>query len=209
METMLITQALNELKTLDARINRGINKADFIEAAKISDSNIIPGVSKKEFRKEAEASYASIQDLIKRRRAIKSAIMLSNAKTVVEINGEEMTVAEAIDLKTSIKYQELLLQKMRLQKDECTRKVANANMKMNQQIDAMLSAMYGKDSKDKITADQHDNVAGPYKLANEYGPEDPLKISKKIEELENYIEEFKANVDAKLQISNCVTTIEI
>lgn len=209
METMLITQALNELKTLDARINRGINKADFIEAAKISDSNIIPGVSKEEFRKEAEASYASIQDLIKRRRAIKSAIMLSNAKTVVEINGEEMTVAEAIDLKTSIKYQELLLQKMRLQKDECTRKVANANMKMNQQIDAMLSAMYGKDSKDKITADQHDNVAGPYKLANEYGPEDPLKISKKIEELENYIEEFKANVDAKLQISNCVTTIEI
>lgn len=209
METMLITQALNELKTLDARINRGINKADFIEAAKISDSNIIPGVSKEEFRKEAEASYASIQDLIKRRRAIKSTIMLSNAKTVVEINGEEMTVAEAIDLKTSIKYQELLLQKMRLQKDECTGKVANANMKMNQQIDAMLSAMYGKDSKDKITADQHDNVAGPYKLANEYGPEDPLKISKKIEELENYIEEFKANVDAKLQISNCVTTIEI
>lgn len=209
METMLITQALNELKTLDARINRGINKADFIEAAKISDNNIIPGVSKEEFRKEAEASYASIQDLIKRRRAIKSAIMLSNAKTVVEINGEEMTVAEAIDLKTSIKYQELLLQKMRLQKDECTRKVANANMKMNQQIDAMLSAMYGKDSKDKITADQHDNVAGPYKLANEYGPEDPLKISKKIEELENYIEKFKANVDAKLQISNCVTTIEI
>lgn len=208
MEKMLITQALNELKTLDARINRGINKADFIEAAKISDSNIIPGVSKEEFRKEAEASYASIQDLIKRRRAIKSAIMLSNAKTTVEINGEEMTVAEAIDLKKAIKYQELLLHKMRLQKDECIRKVTNANMKMDQQIDAMLSTMYGKDCKDKITADQYDNVAGPYKLANEYGPEDPLKISKKIEELENYIEEFKSKVDAKLQISNCVTTIE-
>lgn len=38
---------------------------------------------------------------------------------------------------------------------------------------------------------------------------DPLELDKKIAELEQYIEEFDATVDAKLQISNCITKIEV
>ena len=41
-------------------------------------------------------------DLIKRRDAITKAIVASNAVTEVTINGETMTVASAIELKTSI-----------------------------------------------------------------------------------------------------------
>lgn len=38
---------------------------------------------------------------------------------------------------------------------------------------------------------------------------DPLELDKKIAELEQYIEEFDATVDAKLQISNCITKIKV
>ena len=48
-------------------------------------------------------------DLISRRNKIKSAIIMSNAKTVVEVAGKQMTVAEAIDKKSSIEYEKELL----------------------------------------------------------------------------------------------------
>lgn len=45
--------------------------------------------------------------------------------------------------------------------------------------------------------------------SNEVSLVNPLDLETKIEELEAYIEEFTATVDAKLQISNCTTKIVI
>lgn len=208
-EQMLITQALNELKVLDARISRTIEKADFVRAAKKSDSKIVPGTTKEQFAKDAQSSYDSIQDLIKRRRSIKSAIVKSNAVTMIEICGEQITVAEAIDLKTSIEYQKLLLDQMKEQRGKCALEVSRNNADMERKIDQMLMNYYGKDGKEKANPDEQKNITEPYRNANEYEPFDPLKIEGKIEKLESYIEDFESNIDSKLQISNCVTTIEI
>ena len=59
MEKMLVTQALNELKTLDSRINRAIRNAAFIAGAKTSDAKVGPGLTKEDFIKDAKASYRS------------------------------------------------------------------------------------------------------------------------------------------------------
>ena len=53
--TMLVTQALNELKTLDGRINKAITDGIFVAGAKASDKNILPGMSKEDFNGEAVA----------------------------------------------------------------------------------------------------------------------------------------------------------
>ena len=62
--TMLVTQALNELKTLDGRINKAITDGIFVAGAKASDKNILPGMSKEDFNGEAVASKQSADDLI-------------------------------------------------------------------------------------------------------------------------------------------------
>lgn len=44
--------------------------------------------------------------------------------------------------------------------------------------------------------------------SGEYSLVDPLKVADIIEKLEDEISGFKSNVDAVLQISNCITYIE-
>ena len=95
-EKMLVTQALNELKTISNRIDRAIRNAKFITASKTVDKNAAPGVSKETFKTDAIASMQSIRDLIDRREKIKAGIIASNAVTEVEIAGEKMTVARLL-----------------------------------------------------------------------------------------------------------------
>lgn len=208
-ETMLVTQGLNELKTLDARINRAISEANFVIASKNVDKNAKPGVTKEDFSKDAVSAVQSINDLIERREKIKAAIIASNSVTEVEIAGEKMTVAKAIDTKKSIDYKMYLLSKMKDEYNTALATVNKANQRIDMSIDALITTTYGKEGKEKVSESDYDAIAKPYKLANEVTLVDPLKIKEKIDALEKYIEDFKANVDAQLQISNCITTIEI
>ena len=208
MEKMLVTQALNELKTLDARISRAIRNATFIAGAKTSDTKVVPGTTKEDFVKNAKASHDSIEDLINRRETIKSAIIESNAKTTIEICGKEISVAKAIDMKDSIIYKKQLLTQMVTQRDGAKAKVARENITMENKIDQLVSTAFGKESKQNIKPEDYDSIANPYRTSNEYSLVDPLKLDEKIEELERFIEDFEATVDAKLQVSNCVTYIE-
>lgn len=102
MTEMLVTEALNELKTLDSRIDRAIKTAKFIADAKTADNKVTPSKTKEAFKTDAQSSYDTIDSLIKRRDNIKAAIVASNAATTVDICGETMTVAKAIDTKASL-----------------------------------------------------------------------------------------------------------
>ena len=208
MEKILVTQALNELKTLDSRIDRAIRNASFIVQAKTSDSKVNPAVTKEDFIKNAKASYDSVEDLIKRREVIKTAVIESNAKTMIEICGEKISVAKAIDMKDSIEYKKKLLTQMTLQRDIAKSDMAAYNITMENKIDQLVSTAFGKESKQNIKPEDYESIAVPYRTANEHSLVDPLKLDEKIEALERYIEDFEANIDAKLQVSNCVTYIE-
>lgn len=207
MEKMLVTQALNELSLLDSRIQRETNQALFIVAAKTHEKKVTPNVTKEDFNKNVQASYQSIMDLIKRRDAIKKAIVASNAVTEVEINGEKMTVASAIELKTSIEYEAGLLRVMKNQQEKAKSDVSLQNIRLEDKIDNFISQnISGKESKAK--KEDYEALVEPIRTAGEYSLVDPLNIDEKIRELENRIEGFRSNVDSALQISNCITMIE-
>lgn len=208
MERMLVTQALNELKLLDSRISRAINTATLIEAAKTSCSKVSSGVAKEEFIEKAHASNNSVLDLIKRREMIKSAVIESNAKTMIEICGASVSIARAIDMKGSIVYYKQLLTRMISQRDAAKLLVVSQNVAMEGKIDQLVTTAFGKESKQNIKPEDYDSIAVPYRTSNEYSLVDPLCLDKKIEELERYIEDFESNIDSKLQVSNCVTYIE-
>ncbi|MCP4369761.1 MAG: hypothetical protein GY797_16855, partial [Deltaproteobacteria bacterium] len=109
---MTISRALAELKLLDKRIRGTIEKGTFAGLAQ-GKKSITGYETNDEFIKTAKSSIQSAQDLIKRRQAIKSAIVNSNAKTEVTIADKKMSVAEAIERKSSIEYEKLLLQKLK------------------------------------------------------------------------------------------------
>ena len=205
-EKMLVTQALNELKLLDSRIEREISNTGFVTAAKTADKKVTPSVTKEEYIASATAGYQSIMDLIQRRAKIKAAVVASNAVTKVTINDEEMTVAEAIEFKTSISYEIKLLRTLKTQYDRAKSVEASQNLALEDRIDKYIETMLGKDAKGK--KDDYSEMITPIRTANEYSLVDPLKAEEKIAALENRIEGFRSKVDAVLQVSNCVTVIE-
>lgn len=208
METMLVTQGLNELKLLSNRIEYKILSADFIVSAKNSDKNAVKGISKERFKRDAKADYESINALIDRRQKIKNAIVASNAIEKVTVAGVTMTRAEAIEMKTSIADKKLLLSTMEQQYMDAVTKMEKENQKVDSTIDDMLAKLYGRDSDKKVSKEDQDAVTAPYREANQHALVDALNIKEKINSLKEFIGNFESEVDSALQVSNCTTTIE-
>lgn len=205
---MSIHRGLAEIKMLDKRIERSISESVLVgskkkSAAKVNDSTL----TKEEFEKESTASYQSINDLIIRRTQIKRLIVLSNAKTKVQIGDKEYTVAEAIENKKIIETKKQLLAKM---KKQYKNHIANVNMqneKVEENLDAQIQIMLGSDKQNKTSG--LEGFIEQYKAQNEWEIVDGLNIEKEIKHLEVEIEEFENNVDFVLSESNATTFIEI
>lgn len=208
MRKISITEALNELKLYDSKITKVITNATFCGAAKKSADKV--GVVKKDdFVERAKASHQSATDLISNRNTLKSAIVRSNAITGVEIDGVPMTVAEAIERKNSIEYDETLLNEMKRQYANATTTVDKENKKVDNKVDELLTTLIGKDSDKKLSKEDQEAVEKPYREKNEFEFVDPLGLYEKIQTLEADIDGFKSNVDTVLVLSNATTFIEI
>lgn len=203
---MTITRGLAELKLLDKRINRTVNES--VLAGFTVGKKVMNGFTNvEEIEKRAKSDYQSIQDLIKRRNEIKSAIVVSNATTEVEIAGQKMTVAEAIERKTSIDYDKQLLAKLKQTYANIVNHVDRVNDDVKNRLDKQLEILYGKDGKNK--ASENEELTKVFKEDNEAKFIDPINLRDKIENLTAEIEDFESEVDFILSESNTITRIAV
>lgn len=206
-EKMSIHRALAELKLIDSKLNKEIANGIYCETNPFFNKEI-RGKSIKEFEEKViQASYDRVTDLFKRRTLIKAAITQSNANTSVTIAGASMSIAEAIERKTSINMQTYFLDKMKSHYASAITKMEKHNNVLPSKAEAYVSGLYqDKNSVDSVKIKAlHDD----YIKENTLELIDPIKIREKIEELENFIEEFSTEVDFKLSESNATTFIEI
>lgn len=208
MRKISITEALNELKLYDSKISKAINNAKLAGAAKKS-SDKVGVVKKEEFIDRAKASYQSVTDLISNRNTLKSAIVKSNAITEVTINGKTMTVAEAIERKNSIAYDESLLSEMKKQYASDTDLVNKENQKVDNKVDELLATLIGKESNKEVSKETQEAIEVPYRQKNEFEFVDPIGLYDKIVELEAEIDGFQSNCDTALAVANAMTFIEL
>ncbi|KUR62447.1 hypothetical protein [Bacillus sp. AM 13(2015)] len=202
---MTITRALSELKMLDKRINRTVD--DAILGGLMIGKHIQHGFqNQEEVEKKAKADDQSIQALIKRRNAIKSAIVVSNATTMIDVAGVRM-VAEAIERKTSIDYDIRYLRKMKQVYKELVDKAEQTNEDVKRRLDQHLETLFGKDGKTQAAANQE--IVKSFLAENEAVIIDPLRLRVKIEQLSKEIEDFQMEVDFSLSESNTLTKIQI
>lgn len=208
-ETMTIHKALCELKTLDARINKAIGDAVFVFANKHSNTKV-SGVSVQDYCTEIKAGYQSIQDLMRRREAIKSAVVQSNAETKVTISGHEYTVAAAIEMKNhGISLMQTLLKKMekdnRMARTEANR--ANGDSLENR-ADEYVKSLYGS-SDMKNASEEIKKVRADFIAAQTFEVVDPIGIVTEIGKLEKEINGFLVDVDSALSVSNALTSVTV
>lgn len=208
IEKMTVHKALAELKIIDSRIERAID-AQFCVVNKHSNEKI-NGIPVEDAKKLMVGSYDKASDLIKRRNAIKRAVVLSNAKTIVTIADREYTVAEAIEMKNhGIEFEELLFHEMKNQYANANRIITAENgEKLSEKADKFVIDMYGSKEGKTNTAD-FEKAKKDFITANSYDLVDPIGIKKKIDELEEYVSNFKTEVDAALSVSNAITEIAV
>jgi len=205
-EQMTVHKALSELKIIGSRIDNAIEETSFVVANRHSNSKI-NGVDIKEFVKNMKAKHQSAEDLIKRRDALKRAVVLSNATTKVNIAGAEFTVAEAIEMKnTGISYKEGLLLGMREQYDDAINHCARENEILPRKADEYIMGMYQSKDITKMSDDMQ-KARNEYIAQNTYELVESIKILDEIEKLGEEIANFTSEVDSVLSVSNALTTI--
>ena len=208
MRTITLAEALVQLKRITARIDKKIDKLDPIT---VTVDGKIPHmtVPKEEYETNAAADLASVETLIKNRRVIKAQIVLANATTSVKVGGEEMTIAEAIERKVSIRHDKSLLMKLRTEQAKVLAWQKDENAPLKARLDLLVQQMYGQDSSEDIDSKRFKAIADPFMGLNEARLLDPLGIDKKIRELDDKIDTFDEEIDIALTEANVRTTIEI
>lgn len=212
IEKMTIHNALAELKTLDARIEKAIRETPYVLAVKHSAEKI-NGMSIADFKTQIKSCYQKATDLIARRDAMKRAVVLSNANTKITIGGNEYTVAEAIEMKNhGIEFKERLLNAMTyayndVQNDLSRNSGDSLERKAEQYVLAVIQAQ-PKDSKMTVDSDAMQSLRKTYIENNTYDLIDPLGVANVIKSLEDEINKFNTEIDAALSCSNALTVIE-
>jgi len=207
MTTMTVTDALAELTLLEKRIDSARGNLDENTLIAVVEVGKVPTgfKSRDEHATQARAALQRVDALIARRRSIKRAIVLSNASTNVTVAGEEMTVAEAIEMKNFIDYSEEVVNTMESAHSRTRKEYEAARLRVQERLDKLAMEVLGKNA----SADKYQSLADSF-LARE-GVEllDLTNIAEQIERRQSFVEEFESTVDRVLSISNARTTIEV
>ncbi|MGN7476840.1 hypothetical protein ACTHOQ_03205 [Solibacillus silvestris] len=208
METKRISlhRALSELKMLGERIQSATYLVVLARANRKSNEKI-EGMPIDEYKKGMQSSYDKVTSLIQYRNKLKALVVESNAETIVQIGATEMTVAEAIERKQSIKYEKDLVNHLRRQYFAAIDDVTTANEALPEKLENYLINILG--SKEKQSPEEVKLHTDTFMKRNEYELIDPMQAKKTIDELAAKIEEFESEVDAVLSESNATTFIEI
>lgn len=208
-ETMTIYKALSELKVLDARIETAINTPVYCCAKKHSTDKVA-GTDVTQIEKTIRSYYDKAVDLINRRKAIKRAVVLSNAVTKVSVCGVEYTVAEAIEMKNhGEEFEQRLSSAMKRDYIKAQERISKENENgLEERADQYVTAIYGqKDSK--TNAADIEKVRNDFITSNQFELVDPIGVLEKIDDIDKITSGFLSEVDSQLSVSNALTEITI
>ena len=205
IEKMSIHRALAELKNYNKKINLTIQEP-FITTKKKS-SKKINGFEVEDYKKMIQANFDKAKAIIENKKKLKSAVVLSNAQTLVTIAGEEYTVAEAIERKNLLIHEKNFLEQLKKQYCASNDLTNQINENLSSNLEKYLSVVLGE--KDKRNSEDIELHTKAFYEREEFELIDPMNIKEYINKLENSIMEFESNVDYILSESNATTFIEV
>lgn len=215
---MTIHRALLELKTLKKRIEKEISGAEFITCVK-GRADKINGVPRKEVEAKYQSNYDTIVGLISNYEKIKTAVIRSNAglqgeaRTVI-VNGSAYTVAELIEELNTVYGREynhgfkgMLAARMQNELSGAKRWIDIQDKDSESKIIAYLSNVAGKDTK--LTSEEVARHTEDWHKYNDLSLVDPLNLEARIKALNEEIEKFRVEADAKLSEENAIRKINV
>lgn len=210
-EKLLLTDALDERDFLVKKIENQIEALDVMATKRVQDAKLRNGKDPKEFEEKAKSTYQQLNDNIDRYTRLDAAITQSNATTMIEIQGKEITRAKAIAIRTMIKND-------RFYKEHLVNKLIKINQKTQMEYNKLLQEKEARNEAllNTSASNTKDNVISKEQLdaleivSKGLEPEliDPLNISEKIDSLAEEYNALVKELDSKIKISNATTYVE-
>lgn len=208
-QTLSVQRALGEIKILDARILRQAREGRYTTYLK-GGKTVRGNKNVEDFSTEAKSQLQSAQDLIKRRRAIKGAIVQSNAITQINVAGMDLTVAEAIEMKDSIVLERTLLSHIKNDFVRTQNVVDSERTKAAMELNRQIELILGKDAKqDANLVEDVERLTKQFESKNKVELFDPAKVETFIDTEQKRIEDFLNDIDNLLLESNVKTSITV
>lgn len=217
-KTMTVQQALNELKVLDSRVVTKVNNLGKETTAVQAEGKLLGTQNSRksvtEFLEDAVSKLQSANDLINYRRALKSAVLQSNAVTKVTVAEKDMTVAEAIEYKNSISLEWNLVRSIENGIHNAEISVSQYNDGVERKLERNIDSILGNE-KDRKSQDELEVIETLRANADKSKAEIAVPKVGKVD-LVDYIanrreelEDFESNVDFILTASNVTTNITV
>lgn len=207
-----ITRALTELKTLRSRYTDQLIDLKPI-AVKQGSKLRSPYASYKpeDFEKQILPGLQSVEALYKRMVDIKTKIDQSNSVTKVTIGSSEMTIQEALVMKSYVNLKEQMLENLKSYQSQARREYERALEDNRKYVERMVQNATSSSGTPGGKVDPETERKALESVESLYKVDfvDSGKLSERIEKLTKEIEEFKSNVDYALSESNSTTFIEI
>jgi len=203
---MTLHEALSQLKILGDRIDSAILKPFIVMNKKINTK--INGLNIEDFKGNLKSNMQSVNDLINRRNAIKSALVVQNALVEINVGNYNMTLAEAIDMKQiGIPIKERLLDQIKTQLSKALDGVNIHNDKLEVTADNYISQLYG--NKEKADPTDVKTARDSYIKPLTMEIVDPNQLQKIIDSLEKEIDELNSKIDSAISVANAINKINI
>ena len=207
-QTYTITRALTRVKTLADRLeelgdtgtrNIGNYIGTVLEQRKDSDGS-------KKYVENANANFNSFNDLFDELVKVKNAIKASNAVATITINGETMTISEAITLKECVHVKRNFYRELLKRYEECEKSVERAEAEIEDKARKQVEKLNldSKDNYETILDAARTSVVKDSRIVV-VGIDNIEKVREEFNKLDNFFEE----IDYKLSESNAVTVITL
>lgn len=209
---MSLTRLLNEIKVIDAKLatsTTSIGTMDLVlvDFSKKGKLNINSSLTTSEFDSMVQGNKDKIDDLIKRRKYLKKLLIKANNETKVVINGEEYSIATAIDRK-NFAYDELKVYKAVKSSIHSVQRMYNDELNsLEHKIENAINQALGADGKKDealITS-----IEKSLRNTNDIKFIDNMNVTqwadKRIEEIESFIND----IDFTLSEINASTFVEV
>lgn len=205
---LTVAKALKELKTLDDKIERAHDNGVYIGITRGNKDVFRRHESEQDIKTAIQSSFDKIAQLRENRAKIKSAVVQSNANSMVElpIIGN-VSVAQAIEYKSVIAERKRFIDTVKRQYAQVQQYANRFEQENKNLVEQRINAVSGGDKApdESIVKGIQDNVES--KLG--FKVIDPKNILEFVQKELDSIAEFEDNVDDIINTSNVMTVIEI
>jgi len=207
-----VTEALSTLKLLDKKIEKQSKVLEFYAWETVANGKVMVGrdyfPSVKDATDFITKAHDKVTSLMASRARLKSKVVASNAQTKVNIGKAEMTVAEAIEYKSSISSQLVVENRINHAIAKVTRAQDDLETRIQTQIENKVNLVLGNKKSLDASDDTLQIIEKQVRESNKIVFHDPLSAVGLMSNLSEEILEFLGSVDVVLTMSNSTTMVE-